>query len=84
MGIRVYKKLYAEFVETAMYLNLLYYAAFTLYNFKNDSIKQTAIAYLRVTIICRYIFFLRIWFRACFARTNICDLYAEMVKDRHI
>ena len=40
--------------------------------------------YLRVTIICRYIF-LRIWFRASFARTtgNICDLYAEMIKDRH-
>ena len=33
-----------------MYLNLLYYAAFTLYNFKNDVIRQTAIAYTSTTI----------------------------------
>ena len=34
--------------------------------------------YLRVTIIY-HVHFLQIWFRASFARTNICDLYAEMV-----
>ena len=44
-GIAVNKKLYAEFIETAMYLNLLCYAAFTLYNFKNDSTKQAVVAY---------------------------------------
>jgi hypothetical protein len=49
-GIRVYKKLYAELIETLMYLNVLYYAAFTLYNFKNDTTKQTAIAYTSTTI----------------------------------
>ena len=38
--------------------------------------------YLKVTIICRYIF-LRIGFKASFASTNICDLYAEMVQGRH-
>ena len=40
------------------------------------------VAYLKVTVICRYIF-LQIWFKASFASTNICDLYAEMVQDRH-
>ena len=50
MGIRVYKKLYAELIETTMHLNLLYYAAFTQYNFKNDNIKQTAIAYISTTV----------------------------------
>ena len=34
-----------------------------------------------VHIICRYIFFFANF--ASFARTNICDLYAEKVKDRH-
>ena len=28
--------------------------------------------------------FLRIWFKACFAHTNIYDLYAEMVQGRHV
>ena len=50
MGIAVNKKLYAEFIETAMYLNLLCYAAFTLYNFKNDSTKQAVVAYTSTII----------------------------------
>ena len=33
-----------------MYLNVLYYAAFTLYNYKNDTTKQMAIAYTSTTI----------------------------------
>ena len=49
-GIRVYKKLHAELIETLMHLNVLYYAAFTLYNFKNDATKQTAIAYTSTAI----------------------------------
>ena len=49
-GTTVYKKLSAELIETLMYLNVLYYAAFTLYNFKNDATKQTAIAYTSTAI----------------------------------
>ncbi|MCG8624038.1 MAG: hypothetical protein MJE68_18860, partial [Proteobacteria bacterium] len=49
-GRRVYKKLHAELIETLMHLNVLYYAAFTLYNFKNDATKQTAIAYTSTAI----------------------------------
>ena len=50
--IRVYKNLYTELVETVIYLNLLYYAAFTLYDFKNDNTKQTAVAYTSAIITC--------------------------------
>ena len=39
--------------------------------------------YLRVTIISRYIF-LRFWFMAHFAHTNICNLYANVVKGPQI
>ena len=35
--------------------------------------------YLRVTIICRYIF-LQFWSKVHFACTNICNLYVDMVK----
>ena len=42
----------------------------------------THIIYLKVTIICRYIF-LRIQFKASFVRTNICNLYVEMVQGLH-
>ena len=37
------------------------------------------LTYLKVTIICRYIF-LQIWFKASFASANICDLNGEMVQ----
>ena len=49
-GIRVYRKFYAELIETVMHLNLLYYAAFTLYDFKKNTKKQMAIAYTSTTI----------------------------------
>ncbi len=39
--------------------------------------------YLKVTIICRYIF-LRFWLRTHFASIKFCDLYAEMVQGRQI
>ena len=39
--------------------------------------------YLKVTIICRYIF-LRFWLKTPFASTKFCDLYAEMVQGRQI
>ena len=50
--IRVYNKLYIELSETIIYLNLLYYAAFTLYNFKNDNTKQTNVAHTSAVITC--------------------------------
>ena len=42
----VYKSLAVHLVETAMYFNLLFLAAFSLYNFKKDPTKQTVVAYV--------------------------------------
>ena len=39
--------------------------------------------YLKVTIICRYIF-LRFWLKTPFASTKFCDFYAELVQGRQI
>ena len=50
--IRVYNKLYIELSETVIYLNLLYYAALTLYNFKNDNTKQKNVVYTSAVITC--------------------------------
>ena len=41
------------------------------------------VMYLKVTIICRYIF-LWFWFKTRFASTKFCDLYTEMVQGRQI
>ena len=41
----VYKDLPVDIVETLIYLNLLVFAASSLYHFNSDSIKQTAIAH---------------------------------------
>ena len=38
-------------------------------------------AYLRVAIICRYIF-LQVWLEICFVSTKICNLYEEIVHGR--
>ena len=40
-------------------------------------------SYLKVTIICRYIF-LRFQLKTLFASTKFCNLYAEMVQDQQI
>ena len=40
------------------------------------------IGYLKVTIICRYIF-LRIWLEWQFASTKFCNLYVEMVNGQY-
>ena len=45
--------------------------------------KGSILLYLKVTIICRYIF-LRFWPKTCFAGTKFCDLYVEMVQGRQI
>lgn len=49
-GIRVYKNSFADILDTVMYFNLLVLAAFSLYDFKADIAKQTAIAYISTII----------------------------------
>ena len=48
-----------------------------------SSLRTTDLCYLKVTIICRYIF-LRFGLKTRFASTKFCDLYAEMVQGRQI
>ena len=50
IGIRMYKKSIANIVETIMYFNLLAFATFSLYDFKTDISKQTAVAYTSTII----------------------------------
>ena len=50
MGMRVYKGWLVDTVETLIYLNLLVFAALSLYHFNSDAIKQTAISYTSTTI----------------------------------
>ena len=47
---KVYKKTVAEIIDTIVLFNLLALALFSLYNFKTDSTKQTAVAYISTTI----------------------------------
>ena len=47
----VYRDLPVDIVETLIYLNLLIFAASSLYHFNSDSTKQTAIAYTSTTTI---------------------------------
>ena len=54
-GIRLYKKTSVDNLEMASLLNLLTFAAFSLYHFKADYTKQIAIAYVS-TIITLIIF----------------------------
>ena len=46
IGTRLYRRLSVDLVETIILLNLQIFATFSLYNFKTDSKKQTAIAYV--------------------------------------
>ena len=47
----VYKDLPVDIVETLIYLNLLVFAASSLYHFNSDSTKQAAIAYTSTTVV---------------------------------
>ena len=49
-NLKVYKKSITDVVETIMLFNLLAFAAFSLYHFKTDPIKQTAVAYTSTII----------------------------------
>ena len=44
-SVRVYKKSFVDLVDTALYLNLLVFSAFSQYDFKVDITKQTAVAH---------------------------------------
>ena len=50
LGVRVYKKTFVDLVDTALYLNLLVFSAFSQYDFKVDITKQTAVAYISTII----------------------------------
>ena len=47
----VYKDLPIDIIETLIYLNLLIFAASSLYHFNSDSTKQTAIAYTSTIMV---------------------------------
>ena len=49
-SLRVYKNSFVDVVDTVLYFNLLALAGFTLYDFKADSTKQTAVAYTSTTV----------------------------------
>ena len=49
-GFRAYKKSIVDVLETGLYFNLLVFAAFSLHDFKTDTIKQTAVAYTSTII----------------------------------
>ena len=51
IGMRVYRKLSVDVVETIMYCNLLVFAAFSLYNYEvNDSTKRVTLSYISTMI----------------------------------
>ena len=50
INLKVYKKSITDIVETTVYFNLLALAAFSMYNFKTDLKKQTAVAYTSTII----------------------------------
>ena len=54
------------------------------YALEDDGAVDNCTSYLKVTIICRYIFFAISHCKAHFASTNFCDLNAEMVQGRLI
>ena len=50
IGVRVYKKLIADIIQTGLYFNLLVFAVFSSYYFKADMKKQRAVAYTSTII----------------------------------
>ena len=49
-SVRVYKKSFVDLVDTALYFNLLVFSVFSLYDFKTDITKQTAVAHISTII----------------------------------
>ena len=56
VGLRVYKNSLVDIVDTVLYFNLLALAGFTLYDFRVNPTKQTAVAY--TSIILTFILFI--------------------------
>ena len=50
IGVRVYKKSTVDVLQTGLYFNFLTFATFSLYDFKADMRKQTAVAYTSTII----------------------------------
>ena len=50
VGMRVYKGWLTDIIETLIYLNLLVFAALSLYHFSSDTTKQTVISYTSTAI----------------------------------
>ena len=50
INLKVYKKSITDIVESIIYFNLLILAAFSMYDFKNDLKRQTAVAYTSTII----------------------------------
>ena len=49
-SVRVYKKSFVDLVDTVLYFNLLVLSVFSLYDFKTDIKKQTAVAHISTII----------------------------------
>ena len=49
-SVRVYKKSFVDLVDTVLYFNLLVLSVFSLYDFKMDTTKQTAVAHISTII----------------------------------
>ena len=49
-GVRVYQKPVVDIVNTVLHINLLIFAVLSLYHMKEDTIKQTVLAYISVSI----------------------------------
>ena len=50
IGIRLHKKLIVDIIETVIMFNLLMLSVFSFYNFQEDTIKQTVVAYVSTII----------------------------------
>ena len=59
-GLRVYNKSFVDLVDTALYLNLLVFSVFSLYNFKTDITIQIALAH--ISMIITFILFIGVIF----------------------
>ena len=74
-SVRVYKKSLVDLVDTALYFNLLVFSVFSLYDFKTDIKKQTAVAHIS-TIITSILFI-----GAIFYHVTLLDIKKRLAED---
>ena len=60
-GLKVYKNSFVDAVDSLLYLNLLALSVFSLYDFKTNKVKQTAVAYTS-TIVTFLLFIVAIFY----------------------